>query len=337
MKSLTNTLITVYLLTGLVGCGSGEGPSSVDDGTGGGPSMTIAVIPKGLSHEFWKSIHAGALKAAAELDVTVLWQGPEKEDDRQQQITVVQNMMIRGVAGMVLAPLDDKALRGPVEEAKAGGIPTVIIDSGLDSDQYVSFVATDNRKGGELAGRHMGELLQGQGKVVMLRYQEGSASTTNREEGFLHAAQSVGIEIVSDEQYAGATKEEAQGKAENLLLRFTDGDRLTIDGIFCPNESSTYGMLQALKRNGLVGDITFIGFDASPRLVESLGAGQINALVVQNPMRMGYLGVKTMVAHLRGETVEQRIDTGVHLVRRSNMDDSSIHELLYPDLDRWLE
>ena len=144
---------------------------------------TIAVIPKGTTHEFWKSIHAGAVKAQRELDIEIIWKGPLKEDDREDQIALVENFISRGVSGIVLAPLDDTALRVPVANAVSSGIPVVIIDSGLQSEDFVSFVATDNYRGGRLAGDDMAQRLNQTGKVIMLRYQEGSASTMKRETG----------------------------------------------------------------------------------------------------------------------------------------------------------
>src|ERR1051325_871336 len=146
-------------------------------------TLTIAVIPKGTSHIFWQSIHAGAEKAAQELGYTVIWRGPLREDDRASQISEVEGFVTRGVSGIVLAPLDDAALAPPVADAKRAGIPVVVIDSGLKGNDYVSFVATDNRKGGRLAGEHLAQLLRDTGKVVMLRYAEGSESTAQREQG----------------------------------------------------------------------------------------------------------------------------------------------------------
>jgi len=300
---------------------------------------TIAVIPKGTTHEFWKSIHAGAVKAARELGAEVIWKGPLKEDDREAQIAEVENFISRGVSGIVLAPLDDMALRVPVMNAARSGISVVIIDSGLKSKDFVSFVATDNYRGGRLAGEHMVELLGDKGRVVMLRYQEGSASTMNREQGFLDAvAECEGIQVISDNQYGGATTESAYRASENLLAPYRTADGgLDIDGIFCPNESTTFGMLRALQDGELAGRVRFVGFDSSEKLVQALEQEHINGLVLQNPMRMGYLGVKTMVAHLRGEEVEKRIDTGVHLVTRQNMEEEEMSRLLKPDLDKWLK
>ncbi|MDZ7378773.1 MAG: substrate-binding domain-containing protein [candidate division KSB1 bacterium] len=315
----------------LAGCGHREHPAG---------KTVIAVIPKGTTHVFWQSVHAGAVKAATELGVDVHWLGPEKEDDRQQQIALVDNQVMKRVSGIVLAPLDAMALRRPVESAARRGVPVVIIDSDLKGspDSYISFVATDNREGGRIAGRELVELLDRKGRVVLLRYMEGSASTENREAGFLEIVrQCPGIAVVSDEQHAGATAAQALQASENLLMRFKDpAGELTIDGIFCPNESSTYGMLQALRRQRLAGKVRFIGFDASPPLVEALRQGEIDGLVVQNPFRMGYLGVTVLCQHLQGQAVPKVIDTGVTLVTRANIDEPRIQELINPDLSKWL-
>jgi len=214
-------------------------------------SWRVMVIPKGTSHVFWKTIHAGALKAADELgNVEVVWQGPQKEDDRQQQIQLVQNAVAAGVDGIVLAPLDSKALVKPVEDAIAKGIPVVIMDSDLESKKIASYVATDNYHGGVLAARRLGELMKGEGKIILLRYAVGSASTEKRERGFTDtlAKEFPKITYLSDSEYAGATSDSAQQKAQSLVTRF----RGQVDGVFCPNESSTLGMLRALEGAGML-------------------------------------------------------------------------------------
>jgi ribose transport system substrate-binding protein len=302
--------------------------------------LTIAVIPKGTTHEFWKSIHAGSLKAAGELTaqgtlVEVIWKGPLREDDREQQIQVVEGFAAQGVNGIVLAPLDNRALVRPVADASRAGVPTVIIDSGLESDQIVSFVATDNRKGGTLAADRMGQLLNGKGKVLVLRYAEGSASTTEREEGFLSEIKQKfpDIQLVSTDQYAGATRDTAKRASENLLNRFGDD----VQGIFTPNESSTAGMLLALEDIGKAGKVSFVGFDSSQAFIDALNKNELHGIVVQNPFNMGYLGVRTMVDSLLGKTVEKKIDTGVMLVTKDNMETPEVKALLHPPLDEYLK
>ena len=306
----------------------------------GKKKLTIAVIPKGTTHEFWKSIHAGSNKAASELaaqgtDVEVIWKGPVREDDREQQIQVVEGFAAQGVSGIVLAPLDNHALVRPVSDARRAGVPTVIIDSGLESDEIVSFVATDNRKGGSLAADRMGQLLNGKGKVLVLRYAEGSASTTERETGFIEQIKQKfpDIELVSTDQYAGATRDTAKRASENLLNRFGD----EVQGIFTPNESSTAGMLLALQDIGKAGKVSFVGFDVSQTFIDALNSGQLHGIVVQNPFNMGYLGVRTMVDNLLGRTVEKKIDTGVMLVTKENMESPEVKTLLHPPLDQYLK
>lgn len=300
----------------------------------------IAVIPKGTTHEFWKSIHAGAEKARLELaaqgiNINVIWKGPLKEDDRENQIQVVENFIGQNVSGIVLAPLDNRALVAPVETAVSGKIPVVIIDSGLQSKAQSSFVATDNREGGRIAGRELGKLLGGTGNVIMLRYAVGSASTEEREAGFLEVIKKdfPNIKLVSTEQHAGATRDTAKSVSENLLNKYGQ----TLAGVFACNESSASGMLLALRDAGLAGKLKFVAFDSSETLNAGLLKGEVQGLVVQNPLRMGYLGVKTIVAVLRGEKVEPRIDTGVGFVTKANFDDPAMADIVHPPLDKYLK
>ena len=302
---------------------------------------TIAVIPKGTTHEFWKSINTGAIKAQRELaaegiTVNVFWKGPLKEDDREQQVQVVENFIGRHVSGIVLAPLDNKALVAPVETAVRGKIPVVIIDSGLASTVQASFVATDNREGGRIAARNLGKILNGQGNVIMLRYAVGSNSTEEREEGFLEVMKKdfPAIKLISTDQHAGATRDSAKRVSENLLSRFGT----QVNGIFACNESAASGMLLALRDAGLAGGkVKFVGFDSGEALNAGLQAGDVQGFVVQNPLNMGYLGVKTIVAVLRGEKVPARIDTGVGFVTRENFNDPAMADIVHPPLDKYLK
>ncbi len=335
IKRLFRGLIAISALALLSGCGGG-------DSAGTSATRSIAVIPKGLTHEFWKSIHAGAVKAAREINdgseeplVEIIWNGPLKEDDRESQINIVGSMVLRGVDGIVLAPLDDQALVKPVETAAEAGIPVVIIDSGVQTEQYASFVATDNFEGGRLGGKHLAELLGGRGNVILVRYQEGSASTTKREEGFLEAiSQYPDINILSSNQYSGSTRETALKLAENLGRTYGD----QVDGVFCPCEPVTVTMVKALKDLNLAGGkVKIVGFDASEASVNDLKAGDVQALVLQDPVNMGYLGVRTILASLANEPVEKRIDTGVTIITAENMNEPRSQQLLYPPLKEFLE
>lgn len=304
-------------------------------------SYTIAVIPKGTTHEFWKSINAGAFKARDELaaqgiKADVIWKGPLKEDDRDQQIQTIENFTTRRVSGIVLAPLDSQAMVRPVNNAIRAKVPVVIIDSGLKSDNYVSFVATDNYKGGVLAAQHLGKLLEGKGNVILLRYAVGSASTEEREAGFLDTLKKnfPAIKLLSADQYAGPTRETGYQASQNLLNRFGRD----VNGIFAPCEPPTIAMTKALRDLGKAGGkVKMVGFDAGSQSVADLKAGDVQGLVVQNPVLMGYKGVMTMVEHLQGKKVEKRIDTGVVLVTPENAEQPEIKELLYPPLEKYLK
>lgn len=295
--------------------------------------LRVAVIPKGTTHIFWKSMEAGAMKAGEELDVKVTFIGPQKEDDRSQQIDLVKNQALQNDA-IVLAPLDAVALRDVVKEVSARK-PVVIVDSSLaDSDGFIaSYVATDNTEGGRIAARALSEAMGGAGKVAVMKYSQGSASTEQREAGFLEEiAKSPGIEVVSDEQYAGATASQAQDTATNLITRLAEGDGLSVQGIFTSNQTSTYGMLQALRGKNLAGKVKFIGFDCDATFIDAMRKGEMQGSVLQDPLNMGYLGVKTAVAKLKGEPVEAMVDTGATLITPANLEEPEVAALIKTQL-----
>ena len=302
--------------------------SSTDKKSNAEGGITIAMIPKGTTHEFWKSVNAGGEDAARELNIKLIWKGPLREDQASEQISIVESFVSDKVSAIVLAPLNDAALVSPVATAHDKKIPVIIIDSPLKGEagkDFASLVATDNYKGGEAAGAELVKALgDGPKKVVLLRYAVGSASTESREKGFLDTiAKHKNLTVISDNQYAGATTDSAKKAAENLMDKLKEAD-----GVFCPNESSTRGMLMALSDNHLAGKIKFVGFDASEPLLAAVKSGEIAALVAQNPRNMGYLGVKTAVAIIRGEKVPTSIDTGSGVITAKNMDDPAIKKLL---------
>ena len=292
-------------------------------------TFTLGVVPMGTTHEFWKAIHAGAEMAAQEKRVRILWKGPLKEDDRNEQLQIVETLVDARVDALVLTPIDDRALVRPVEEARKLGIPTVIFNSALQGNTQVAYVSTDNYKGGVVAGDYMGTLLKGRGKLILIRVKEGVEGSTNREEGFLKTIRTKypKIQILSDNQYAGTGTETAYQTCENLLSRFGK-----VDAIFTPNESTTFGCWRALQDHGLAGKVIHVGFDTSKKLVEALSKKEIRGLVIQNPIRMGYESVKIAVQCLRGQPFEKYIDTGVFLATPDNMNEYKMKKLLSPDL-----
>ncbi len=312
-------LVAVVALAALSGCGRKGGESNSKPQS----NHAIAVIPKGTTHIFWQSVHAGAQKAGQELGFQIYWNGPERETDRERQIQIVEDFIVQKVDGIVLAPLDRKALVPCVEKLWSLKLPCAIIDSGVDTDKYACFAATDNYQGGVMAARRMGEVLQGKGKVVVLKYVPGSASTTERENGFIETIQKEfpGIQIV-DTKYGQDTVETALQATEDLLTRHPD-----LQGMFACNASTAVGALQGLQSQKRA-EVKLVGFDAEKALLDGLRAGQIDALVVQDPFKMGYEGVKAVVAQLHGQSVPKRIDTGVELITQARLAEPRIRELL---------
>ena len=312
-------IIIVFVLVAIVFVGIGISRK----GKGGGQRQ-IAVIPKGITHIFWESIRRGAEKAGAEAGVKIFWNGPEREGNREMQIQIIEDFITQKVSGIVLAPIDNKAMVPSVEKIHTKNIPCVIIDSGIDTDKYVSFVATDNYKGGVMAARRMGKILSGKGKIVVVKYAPGSASTMKREDGFINTIEKEfpGIEIV-DSKYGLDTVETSLQAAEDLLTKNTE-----LDGIFACNESTSVGTLRALQSQKRAGKMKMIGFDAGGLLIEGVQDGIVDSLVVQNPYKMGYEGVRVLIASLDGKKVEKRVDTGVMLVTKENLETPEIRELL---------
>jgi ribose transport system substrate-binding protein len=292
---------------------------------------TIAVIPKGNSHIFWQSVHAGAVSASRETGVEIIWNGPAGETDYTGQLKVVDAMINRHVDAIALAPIDRKAMVGVVERASRENIPMIIFDSPIDTDQFVALVATDNYHAGEVAADRMAKVLNGKGKVAIVAVMPGSASTMAREQGFEDQTkkQYPGITIV-DKQYGMAEVALSLQKAENMLTGHPD-----LDGIFASNESSAIGAAQALKDRK--SKIKLVGFDSGPTLIEDLKSGVIDSLVVQDPFRMGREAVLAAVEKLNGKTPVKVNNLPPTLVDLANLNTPAIQTQLNPDLKKYLE
>lgn len=321
MRIATPLVLLATVLLVLAACG---GEPEAAGGDSESKRWSVAVIPKGNSHEFWQSVRSGAEQAEAEFgDIAVDFKGPANENDLTQQKELFELGLTRGVDAIGIAPVDGQAL-GPVIDSAAGqGIPVVVFDSGTTAETYASFIATDNYAAGRKAGAAMVARLGGEGKVVVMRYKVGSTSTEKREQGFLDViGEHAGIEVISDDQ-EGATKEKEV--AQNLLVKF--GEQAT--AIYTPNESTTTGTMLAMREGGYYAKgIVHVGFDSTSEIVKSIQAGEITAVVVQNPVRMGYLTVATLRAALAGEAVESEIDTGSEVVDSDSLQRPEIRALV---------
>jgi ribose transport system substrate-binding protein len=293
----------------------------------------IAVIPKSTSSLFYQPVHAGANAAGEQFGVDILWSGPPVETDYSRQIEIVDSMITRHVDGLAIAASERNALNHSLDRAAAAGIPVTIFDSGVDSTNYMTFVATDNVEAGRMAGRKMGELLGGKGKVALILHAPGSYSTMDREKGFKEviAKNFPGIHVVA-EQYSGGDRAKAMGVAEDILTANSD-----LAGMFGSSEPCAVGGAQALKSRGLAGKVKLIGFDASEGLIQDLKEGVFEALVVQDPFKMGFEAVRTISDKLAGKAPEKRLDLNAVVVTKADLEKPDIHTLLYPDLKRYLK
>jgi ribose transport system substrate-binding protein len=320
---MNKTKLTIYAVLSLAlaiaasACNKGAGNNA--DG-----KKTIAVIPKGVSHHFWQSVKAGADAAGKDLNVNIIWKGPAQETDISGQINIVEDAINRKVDGIVLAPSHGDSLVPIAERAQREGIPVTIFDSGISTEKYLSYVSTDNRQGGAAAAERMGEKLGGKGKVAILGVKKGSVSTDEREQGFEATIKQKfpGIQIVQW-LYGDANAAKSLAVAEDILTGHPD-----LNGLFASNESSIVGAVRAVRQRNLGGKVILVGFDSSPDLIQNIKEGSLDSLILQDPFKMGYEGVKTVVDKLAGKSPERRIDTGVKLLTKENLDTPEMQKLI---------
>lgn len=293
----------------------------------------LAVIPKGTAAVFWQTVHAGAIAAGEEAKVEILWDGPPAETEFARQLAIFDSMLNRHVDGIVLAPTDRTAFDASLARAMREKVPVVIFDSASDSKDYVSFVATNNYEAGKTAGRTLGKLLEGKGSVAVLGNVPGSASTVEREKGFADvvAAEFPGMKVVAS-QFGMSDRAKSLAAMENIL---TANPKL--DGVFASCEPSSLGAAQALKSHGLAGKVKLVAFDASEAIVDALKEGTIDALVAQDPFRMGHDAVATLNDALNGKTPAKQVDLPATVVGKADLGKPEIQQLLSPDLKKYLK
>jgi ribose transport system substrate-binding protein len=318
MKLIAHTVLAVIVVVGMAGCNRQH-------------RTTIAVIPKASADIFWQSVHAGAVKGSWDSQVDMVWEGPPNETDIATEMQIVETMINRRVDAICLAPSDKSAFKIVVDRAVKAGIPVIIYDSGMDSENYRTFVATDNYLGGEMGAERLGQRMKGKGKIVMVKTTPGGASTTAREDGFRDGlkAKYPGIEIL-DERYGMASVAQSLTVMENMLTAHPD-----LQGIFCSNESGSLGASQALRARNK--KLTLVGFDSSPSLIEAVQGGWIDTLVIQDPFTMGETAVKSAVRAIRGEATPKKIALPPRLVDLGNLHDPAIDAQLHPDLKKYLD
>ncbi|MDZ7261315.1 MAG: ABC transporter substrate-binding protein [candidate division KSB1 bacterium] len=285
----------------------------------------ILVAPKGLVHSFWVTVKAGADSAGRELGAEIIWKGPAIETDIAGQIAILEDYINKKVDAIVLAACDAQGLVPTVKKAVEAGIPVITIDSGVDSELPLSFIATDNIAAARKAAQVLAELIGNQGKVACIPFVPGAATSIMREQGFVAGIKEFPAIELTAIQYSQSEVATGMAVAEDILTAHPD-----LKGIFAANEPGVIGVIQALKSKNKVGQVKVVGFDAAQNEVTALQQGLIDALIVQDPFKMGYLGVKMAMKVLKGEKIEKRIDTGVYVVTRENLNQPEIQRLIKP-------
>lgn len=293
----------------------------------------IAVIPKGTAHVFWQTVHAGALAAGEQYNVEILWNGPPSETEYSRQIQIMDSMIARHVDGIALAATDRNALNASIDRAASQKIPVTIFDSGVDTKNFQTFVATDNYEGGRAAARTLAALIGGKGPVAMVNNAPGSLSTMDRERGFKDVIKSDFPKInVVAEQYSMSDRAKALAATENILTAHEN-----LAGIFASAEPASVAAGQGLKSRYMTGKVKLVGFDSSEQLINDLKDGVISALVAQDAFKMGFEAVRSVVDALDGKPVAKKIDLNAVVVTKADLDKPEIHALLYPDLKKYLK
>ena len=302
-------------------------------GCRGSRKKVIGVVPKGTSHLFWQTVQAGAIAAGRDLGVEIEWNGAPMETDYSRQIQIVDSMIARHVDGLVVAAADRTALVQPLDRAAKAGVPVVVFDSGLDSTNYVTFIATNNFNAGQMAARKLAEMVHGKGKVAVVMHAPGSASTMERERGFdeVMAKEFPTIEVVA-RQFGMSDRAKSRSAAENMLAAHPD-----LNGMFASSEPSSVGASLAIKSRGLADQVWMVAFDSSDGMIEDLKSGAIDAMVVQDPFKIGYDGVKTLVEFLNGKTPPKQIDLNARVLMKEDLDKPDVKKLLSPELDKYLK
>ncbi len=294
-------------------------------GASSGGKAYIAIVSKGFQHQFWQSVKQGAEKAAAEFDVDISFEGPDKETNVQQQMDQLGNAMAKNPQALALAALDSKAAEGVLQDAKNRKIPVIAFDSGVDSSIPVATTSTDNKAAAAEAAKNLARLIGNSGKIAIIGHSQTATSGTDRRDGFVDwlKANAPGISI-ADIQYADGDQLKSTDAAKNILSANPD-----LKGMYGTNEGAAIGVVNAVQELSLSGKITVVGFDSGKAQIDAIRSGLMAGAVTQNPVGIGYETVKAAVAAIKGETVQKVIDTGFYWYDKTNIDDPKIAANLY--------
>ncbi|MBS4221737.1 ABC transporter substrate-binding protein [Lederbergia citrea] len=333
-KKIGFMILAVSLLVGLVACSQSSSSEGSKEKDKGNEPLNIAVVIKATDSGFWQTVLQGAKEAGKELGdkVKITTDGPPSEADIDKQVSILENIITRQPDGIVIASTSSDATVPAIENAMGQNIPVVLVDNRVKTDQFVSFLATNNLVGGALAADKLVEELEKsgkelKGKVAVVSAMAGVQVLSDRDKGFIDRLKEIAPEItILDTRYVDNDITKALGAAQDLLTSNPD-----IVGFFADNNHSGIGVGRAITEQNLEDEITVIAYDADEEQINSLKAGAIDYLIVQDPFGMGYKGVMNVIAKIEGKEVEKEVDTGVTAVSMENFEDEEIQKLLYPE------
>jgi ribose transport system substrate-binding protein len=297
---------------------------SLGSGASAQEKKTLAWIPKATNSTFWLAVKRGAEKAGGELGYSILYVGVQEQTNIAGQVNLVHDMVVRRVAGILIAATDAKALAPAVDQAIASGVPVITLDSGVDSDKPYAYIATDNIGAARMAAEEEAKLIGGRGKVGDIGITAGSQTGREREQGFLEGMKKYPDIRVLPVQHSGCDP----AKSLNIATDFLTGNP-DIAGFFGACDGGGTGSGQLVKQKGLKGKVHVVAFDTSPEELQLFKDGYIDALIVQDPFQMGYRGVYAMDKVLKGQKVEPRVvEIPAKVVLKDNFNDPPIQELL---------
>ena len=309
------------ILALFIGCGDKEkGSEKVNI-----KKERVAIVSKGYQHEFWRTVEAGAKKASDELGIEMSFIGPQMESEIGKQVSMVENEILKKPTALLLAALDQNALRPVAEKIIKNGTTLVTFDSNINGGIETSFVATDNVGVGIKAALKMVELIGNKGVVGIIAHNAGTSTAIERLKGFVDEMEKYPEIKLLTVKYSEGDKLKALAITQDIVTANPD-----IKGIYGTNEGVTVGIGRAISEIGKNNLITVIGVDSSAEEIALLKEGAIDAMVVQDPFNMGYLAVKTAIDAAHGKRVEKRIDTGSMVITLKDLELEKVKKILYP-------
>jgi ribose transport system substrate-binding protein len=309
----------VYLAVGMLIFTMCLGSSLITNQAKAAEEYKISVVLKALNSDYWKSVKAGAEAAAEKYGVNLSVIGPNNETQVIQQINLLEDQLVKGVQGLVVAPLRPQAAKTVLEKAVSRDIAVITIDTDAEFEGKTSFAGTGNFQAAEKAGKYFADILAGQGKVAIIRGAAGDYIHDQRVDGFMQGIEGTAIEVVSV-QPADSSRGKAVNVMQNIIQSYPD-----VNAVYATNDEMALGAERALKSANQAG-VKVMGFDGSPDALKSIRNGELTATVKQDSYGIGYTGVELMVKHLAGETVASEVPVPTFIIDQNNVD-ASIRDL----------